>query len=1054
GERCGARVGFWSWLTATIACGSVASAGVLHPILPGYRYQRFGQRDGLPDTTINAIYQTRDGYLWLATPSGLARFDGTTFEVHNRDNTRLMTNMDCTALAEDRDGILWIGTQDGLLTLHRGEFSRIGRPDGMPDSSVSVLCTGVTKRLWIGLAGGLCYLNRRVSRVEPVAALNGKLVFAVVPGHQGVLWVGASDGLYQLEERTGQVLGGPESPMPDWRAATAVSLDSNSEPWVLFANPRWDKLLYHRHQREWIKSADRLFDNDGSGTLAFLLRDREQNLWLPTEAEHLIRWHDGSAVTFPLPWPTSVTFAQCAWLDREGSIWVGAFKGGLFQLQPAPIQTYTTANGLPDNSTWVVYPLNSGGLWVGTEKGLSRLFDGTAKTYSEADGLPRHDVRAIAQDNAGRLWVGTGNGLAWLDRDRFVAQRYHGPVVDNDHYEIGWNKIRAILAARDGSVWVAIPRGLHHLHAGQDRLFTTADGLSANDVCALLEDRAGNLWCGTDGGGLDEFHAGHFTVFSTRTGLSNDHVRTLYEDAGGVLWVGTEMGLDRFQEGRFTVFTSRQGLCDYPINRILEDDFGDFWISTENGIYRVKRSAMETVAAGRGSAVQATRYDESDGMPTAATNGGKCQPAGWKTADGRLWFPTPEGLVSINPRRATAAEIPPPVVIEQVRADNQIVYGDDLALNRRGGAGVEEGILRIRPGLGHVLEFAFNANSLINPGACRFKYRLEGYQDEWIDVATRRVAYYTNLSPGRYRFHVIACNHQRIWNLTGASLAFDLEPFYYQTAWFRAAVLLALAGLVYALFCWRVGELRRIQGLERHAALVDERNRMAKDLHDGVGAVMTELGLLTALTERDLPQREATEAHLRQIRDLTQEASQTLRDIVWLAHADADTLDSLVGRVCLQVEQLLRPQGIRCRFNVPHLPAVRLKPAAAQGFYLAAKEALNNVAKHANATEVAIHAACQDHTFKLTIEDNGCGFRLPQPGQTAPNPTGHGFPSDLRLRPATDGHGLRNMRQRLESIGGTFSIAPRSEGGTTVSLALRLDGGQFVAPTSLDSAPN
>jgi ligand-binding sensor domain-containing protein len=342
----------------------------------------------------------------------------------------------------------------------------------------------------------------------------------------------------------------------------------------------------------------------------------------------------------------------------------------------------TTAHGLAHDNTWTIFQRRDGHVWIGTEHGLSKFIAWHFTNYSMEHGLYENHVRALAEDASGKLWIGMRRGLNWFAEGKFHLY----PMPEG----AAPSKVRTLLAARDGALWIGTAQGLFCIRDGQRIGYAVDDGLSNDDVRALLEDKAGNLWIGTAGGGLNCARpegirpnrlaggtpAPRFTAYTTTNGLSSNHAFALHEDADGVLWIGTENGLNRMQAGRFTHFTAGQGLFDQAVHHILEDDFGHLWLSTDDGIYRVPRQQLNDVAAGRGQTVRSVRYTEADGMPTRQTSGEVSQPAGCKTTDGRLWFPTPQGVVVFDPRNPPDIQVPPPVVIEQVIADHEIVFGD------------------------------------------------------------------------------------------------------------------------------------------------------------------------------------------------------------------------------------------------------------------------------------------------------------------------------------------------------------------------------------------
>jgi ligand-binding sensor domain-containing protein/signal transduction histidine kinase len=1001
-----------------------------------YQRQNWGREEGFPDVWVWSILQTRDGYLWAATRGGLVRYDGESFKVYDRANTPALTTDEITALAEDTDGSLWIGTADGLLHLKNQRFTRFDLKELLRNRRVTCLAPGKRQAVWAGTVDGLAWIGRESGRAHPVVGQFSLYCTALQADDEGTLWAGSEDRLLRVSEETGAVLGGPESPAHGVNMAKSLALDSNGVLWGLFVEGPFKnafnlRLFRREKSGAWTPCPGGDLAGGDRDVTAFLEMDRGKNWWFPTQDKRIIRLHerDIGSIPIPLPIPGDLILSGCA--DREGSLWFGTKFTGLWRLRPRLIQNISTESGLPNAPARVVLPARDGSLWIGTDAGLSRYANGACVNYSKSDGMSRNDVQALVEDASGTIWIGTGNGLDSIKEGRISHHRFHGPILENDVGEVGWNKIRALLAARDGSVWVGIPRGLYRLANGQDQFFTT-NQLSHQDVRGLMEDPAGDIWIGTEGGGVNRWHQGEFTVFTVTNGLSSNHAGAMLEDREGTVWIVAEGGLNRWRDGRFTLFTTRQGLLENQINQIVEDNLGALWLGGDHGLYQAPLTDFDAVAAGRLKTLRPRHYAEADGMLSSLTSGGQRQQAGCKTPDGRLWFPTARGVATIDPRAAASAQPPPPpVVIQQVVAENRIIYGDDAPDPADQGRGSSRAVgspppspsapLRVAPGAGRVLEFHFSANTFVDVPRVRYKYRMEGYEEGWTDAGARRVAYFTGLPPGQYRFHVIAGDHNNIWNDTGAALDLYLAPFLYQTWWFRAGATTLLAGLIFLVFQWRIRELRGIHDLQSEVSLSTERARIAYDLHDGVGAGLTQLRLLAALADGEQSEGAKAGSPLPRIASLTEEITRNLRDIIWLAGWQNDTLDSLLGRLCDQAGRLFRDQPVELSFQMDKFPEVRLDPKAGQNLYLAANEALNNIARHARARGVNLAASGQNGWFTLVIQDDGCGFAA----------------SDSSASRA-GGHGLGNMRRRIESIGGRFVVESAADQGTRITMTIPL----------------
>ncbi len=1034
---------------------SVGGTTILDPpmVAREFTQRSWQKKDGLPDNQVLALLQTRDGYLWIGTRRGLARFDGRTFAVFDHLNTPAMPDDNCKSLVEDLDGNLWIATDDGLLRWREGRFTRFTRKDGLAyqtnevRDAIGPVQANRRGGVWATTVG-LDWLQN--GKNQNFAIPEGFLNYAIFALHEdsaGVLWTGGTV-LHRFDQRTERFQVEPESTRLGMEIR-GMQDDGTGGLWLLcLQSPRVAWLFHLREGR-----LERVPEQFSTGFRSpFLSADRHGDLWLASGEGGLDRFHNGQFTRYLLAMEMAHEFVLCFMADREGNLWFGTESSGLHCWTPKVISAYGAREGLAHNSTWTICEARDGSVWIGTAQGLSQFKDKRFRNFTQRDGLAGDAIRSVAEDASGAIWVGTGSGLSVIRNGVVQPQPFpHKPEL---------NKTRVVYPARNGALWVGTVAGLFRFEADQWTSFTPAQGLANaglfTDVRALREDKAGNLWIGTAGGGLQRFgvppsggstnHAGNdsanapdrlkpelqtFTTFTSTNGLSNNFVWAFHEDADGVLWIGTERGLNRFEHGRFTAFTARDGLPADLVNEILEDDSGNFWVSHDRGIYRVRKQELNEVAAGRAQSVRAVGYDESDGLPLSETNGQKSQPAGCKTRDGRLWFPTPKGVAVINPKLCDLDTVAPQAVLEQVRADGEIIFNNSgltaPGLESRLQAAPPEnrlkaelrttGPLRLPPGSGRGLEFRYTVPVFNAPEKATFRYRLRGADDHWMEAGTRREAYFTRLPPGAYDFEVMVANHRGVWSKKSANFAFSIQPLYYQTWWFYAGCGLATAGLIAGLVVWRMRELGKLHRLEQRSAITEERTRIAKDLHDGLGADLTRLALLADLVEGE--GSAAATGHRQKLAQSSREAARTLKEMIWIANPANDTVEGLVSRIGQTAEDFLGDARIRCRLDLaPQLPEQSLLLDQRRNLLLVAREALNNIVKHAAATEVWIRAKGGDNRLQLVIEDNGRGF-------------------DSNSVPP-EGIGLASMRRRVENSGGTFYIESRPGAGTKILIAIRL----------------
>jgi diguanylate cyclase (GGDEF)-like protein len=783
-------------LTCAVAAGCALfplGAAALDPARAPTQYVHsvWQTNDGLPQNTVTSVAQTTDGYLWLGTRGGLARFDGVRFAVYDDTTTPELAQSQILSLLADPEGRLWIGTWGGgLARLEDGRFTRLSAAQGLPSELVTALARDTRGRLWVGTDGG------GVGRLEGdrfvAVASRGALgvqVRALAAAPDG-MWVGTDAGLAHLADGdaltsygTAQGLSrtSVRALLRDRKGTLWIGTDAGLNAW-----------------RDGRFSALTTKDGLPHDVVVALAEDRDGNLWVGTDGGGSARLREGRVSTFASAHGLSNDSILAIHEDREGNLWMGTNLGGLNQLRDGRVTPLGRREGLSHDYARAVYEDRDGALWFGTEGGgLDRLQHGRITSHSTRNGLSNDTVFAIVQDRAGDLWVGTDHGLNRHRGGRFEsfhAADTHSTPGGRPHGDDGMSNdsVLALLEGRDGSIWIGTyAGGLNRYKDGRFTALTTRQGLAHDTVNVLYEDRAGALWIGTRGGGLDRLVDGRIEHFTTRNGLSDDLVFALHEDAEGALWIGTYGGgLNRYKDGRFSAVTRRQGLHDDVVHHILEDGFGYVWLSGNRGVSRVSKRELDEVADGRRPTLAATVLGTADGMRDTECNGGAS--AGARTRSGHLWFPTVEGFVEIDPARLRASSAPP-VVIESALVDAQAMP--------------VHAAFAVAPGA-RTLSFQFTALSFVAPGALRFRYQLEGLDEDWVDAGTRRTTSYSRLPPGRYAFRVSAAGQDGAWSAGSAPLVFEVLPLFYETWWFRG---LAVAVLAVAWPLFYRARIRRLQ---------------------------------------------------------------------------------------------------------------------------------------------------------------------------------------------------------------------------------------------------
>jgi signal transduction histidine kinase/ligand-binding sensor domain-containing protein len=1029
---------FGSGRTETRGDQSLAGAEAL------YRVTHWTAENGLPQNTIKALAQTPEGYLWIGTLNGLARFDGWRFNIFDRYSSPAMPNDAINELAVDKcNGSLWIGTANGLLCFHDSQFENYFSRSPVP-LAVGVLAPARQGGVWFSPGPGEVALARegKVKRWKFGAEIPANGVRQLWEESSDRLLLRLASSICRFELNTGGVkalaLPGQLTRLGWFMAESDASLwISGAEGIWHLKDGTWEKALGGGEPGSWVTRLDRTADGQMWAT------QQEER---PNTAR-LSLLVDGKLERLALSdFPADLNFTRLL-EDQEGNVWIGT-STGLFRLQRRRLKVYARNEGLRNDDTLAVAAGKDGRVWLGTGEGVSAIEAGKVRNLPPPSDGVWNATMSLMADRHGDLWVGT-SGTAQLSYYQNGNWRYvpTPPGVTNAAF------IRTLLEDRAGRIWISTGLGVVRGSAGQlDEAYFMTNGLSHHDVRVIYEDRRGDIWFGTFGGGLNRLHEGQLTVFKTAMGERNNRAWWIHEDADGVFWVATEDGLNRFippgtetsqLQNRFFRFSTQHGLKENVVNNIQEDQFGYLWLSGLKGIYRVSRQHLNDVATGHRREVECTAYGEADGMLSCECNGGDNQPSGCKDENGHIWFPTAKGLVEIDPKEMMRTEKPPPVVIEQIKANGKVVFGDGrkeraeiVTVAQAQGSGLQatvlpspsaEGVsshhsehhdqagLRLAPGHGRVVEIHYTANSFTAPERMRFKYQLEGYDSDWVwDDQNRRVAFYTNLRPGPYKFHVTACNPHGFWDNDGKEFAFYVAPFVWQTWPFYISIGVLGVGAAFGLHQVRVNGLRRLQRLEQQRAVHEERGRIARDLHDDLGGSLTGIALQLEAARRG---GNAGEHELAALAAEARSLAHEMRELAWTTNPRCDNSGSLVAFVSEYAERFCHAAGLACRLDLPDTDGALPVPARVRHELLVVlKETLANISKHARAKVVTVSLAIDAKGLRLGVRDDGRGFD----------------PTHLN----GIGSGLRNMRERIDHIGGSFEVESLPNVGTRVVVEL------------------
>jgi signal transduction histidine kinase/ligand-binding sensor domain-containing protein/CheY-like chemotaxis protein len=790
-----------------------------------YRAQTWRTGDGLPLDSVTSIAQTGDGYIWVGTPHGLARFDGVRFTIHHEANTRAFVSSRVLALLVDRDDNLWIGTDGGgLVRWKDGRFSNYGADQGLSNPVVSSLIEDSEGNVWAGTREGLTRVrNGRLQAYGPVQGFPALDITALAGDGRGRLWIGTADrGLAKLEGDRLRIFAGPSDLVAS--GVTALLDAGDGRVWIGSSG-----LWFFDGER----FAKRSIPGADDVTVRALSRTRAGAVWVGTAGAGTGRIDSEGVVNLLETGLPRASIVQALFEDRENGLWVATDGSGLNRVSPARFTVWDSRRGLGSDRVHPILEDRAGTLWIGTHgHGLvGRRADGRLISVQTTDGLGSDVVLALHESPDGTLWIGTERGLARMDHGR-VAR-----VATASGLPTG--SIQALLESRDGSLWIGSARSLSRLRNGSVTSYEIDQVLAGDEVTALHEGPDGALWIGTTRG-LGRLHDDRFTALTTAAGLASNVVLAIHGDEAGRLWIGTAQGLTRIADGESRSLGVAEGLPDTYITQILPDGLGHLWLGSSRGIFRVSERDLNGVADGRQPVVDALLFGLEDGLPALECVGG-VQPAAWRSRDGRLWFATTAGAVSVDPAALGLNGLPPPVAIERIVADGvSLPLSDGMTV----------------PADWQRLDFFFTALTFQAPGRVAFRYKLEGVDPDWIDAGSRRTATYANVRPGSYRFVVIARNSDGIWNMTGRAIAIRLAPRFYRTPTFAVVTFFGLVLLLAT--GYRTGVNRWMSRTYELEARVAERTAEVVRQKDDLAAVNEDLNaLVRALEEKSTELDEA-----------------------------------------------------------------------------------------------------------------------------------------------------------------------------------------------------
>jgi ligand-binding sensor domain-containing protein/signal transduction histidine kinase len=947
-----------------------------------YVRETWGTDQGFPRGPVYAIAQTPDGYLWIGTEAGLVRFDGLNFRLV-KDDSGAFVITSVLGLATDNDGCLWLRMEDlSILSYCHGRFEGHSS-EPRPRTDISAMSRAIHGDLlvWQMEYGAFDFHGGGFRMLASASDLPRSPVTSLAQTPDGGVWIGTRDaGVFRIR-------GGTTLPIRNGLPDLKVNC---------------------------------------------LLPDGNGDLWIGTD-NGIVRWKGSELTTAGIPESLKHVQALSMARDRDGNIWVGTDSRGLLRFNSQGVASLKGGDGVSRESITALFEDREGSLWIGSASGLERLRDSTFVTYSLPEGLPTDGSNPIFVDSENRLWFPpTDRGLWWVkdgqhgsirydrlgedvvysiagkDSELWVGRKYGG--LTQLHSEAGsftaktytqadglaQDSVYSVYETRDGSVWAGtLSGGVSKLSGGRFTAYTIANGLSSNTVASILESSDGTMWFATPSG-LDAFSQGRWHAYAAGDGLPSENVNCLLEDSKGVLWVGTTAGLAFRGASRFQVPAAVPASLREQILGLAEDRYGSLWLATSNHVLRVTRDKLLQGALSEGDIRE---YGLADGL--RGVEGVKRHQSVFRDPSGRIWFSLNRGISVVDPARLTSSSIPAIAHVQTISAD--------------GGAIDLQGPVHI-PGGRERITFGYAGLSLSVPERVRFRYRLDGFDHGWSESVATREAVYTNLSPGSYRFRVIASNPDGIWGRNEATVGFDVDPLFWQTWWFRASVVIACAIAVLAIYRFRLHQVtRQLRG--RFEERLAERTRIAQELHDTLLQGFLSASMQVHVAVDRLPSDSQVKPTLTRALQLMGQVIEEGRNAVrGLRSSQTASLDLEQAFSRIRDEMLADQIDFRVIVDGDRKP---LHPLLRDEVYRIGREALLNAFRHAQAKSIEIELKYSSRQLRVFVRDDGRGID-PQ-----------------LLISGTDGHwGLLGMRERADRIGARFHVFSNATAGTEIELSV------------------
>jgi ligand-binding sensor domain-containing protein/signal transduction histidine kinase len=946
------------------------------PALEQYAERKYSIEQGLPQNEVRSMVQTSDGYLWFGTRDGLARFDGVRFVTYRHDTTSAIGHDMLGAMLVDHSGILWIATGDGLTSFKNGVFTRYTEREGLPANAIHCLLEDRNGTLWVGTWRGLASFDgKRFRRYSKSDGFADNAVSGFAEDGAGGLWIGTFGGGL-LRETKGQF--------------KSFADDGHIPSRVI------ENLLRDHQGRLWIGTlqGSAVLQPDGSletiaqlpGKSIFFFEDRFSSIWSATD-KVFARLRKVQSKFLPEKAPLGQVESMLE--DRDGSLWIGTHDDGAIRYRTGVAVTYATGDSERADNPSTILEDSRQRIWIGGPGGLKRWDNGEFHAVPIAD-YPAVGVQSLAEDDQGLIWVGTPRGVAIFDGTHWLPSSTLRDLSADIH---------VIYRVHMGRMWLGSPTGLTIWDHGMTRKLSRTGGLPGDYVMSLLEDQQHRIWVGTITG-LGLIEGNSVTSFTTAEGLTSDYIEGLLEDAEGALWITTPSGLNRLRNGRVFAYGTGSGIPSGALLGMLRDDRNNFWICSYHGIFRAAKKDLDAVAEGSLRSVEVATFDNADGMKSNVCSGLGVQPAGLKSHDGAIWFPIEHGVVRIDPfKRQTEGPLLHTLV--------ESVYADDHPITNS----------LISPSVRRI-DFIFTAPTSVAPESLQFRYKLEGFENQWHDIGTQRRISFTSLPTGFHQFVVSSRRRGEDWGAaTGSStFSFTILPPWYETWWFYATSVIAVA-----LLLW-YGHLARLRKIEAHVrTTMAERTRVAQEIHDTLlqSAAGTAMQIRAGL---QLLHKGSAQSGITQLSIALEHLGKSMSDArqaIWALRSPElekmslyDALVAAAQRICEGGPHLVTTMGGTARF---------LGEPYEGHLYRIGLEAITNAVRHSAGTSVDLELRYANNFVSLSVKDNG-----------------RGFDSSLFATRSAHHWGVVGMQERAGKCGGILTIVSAPGEGTQIHVKVNL----------------